>query len=167
MLEKVFTESQGSFLLDSRDLLKPRKHWTDFWWIALIGPVYAIFMDLQQTCERWESCDFREQSWKNNWRLGFQVKPSPLTTPASCNPLIRQFLKYNKHPKRLSKEEKRKESSVSHWCEKEERTPTVWKRVPDEVCSFDKNYALWPDRWPQNKNQAMQIRERQYNRYML
>jgi len=75
-------------------------------------------------------------------------------------------MKYNKYPKRLSKEEERIECAVSHCCEKEESTPTVWKRVPDEAYSFDRNYALWPDVQLQNKTQIVQIRERKYNRYL-
>lgn len=103
------------FLLDGKDLLKQRKHWMrKLLWISLIGPTYAIFTDLQQTwqtCERWEPCDFREQRWKNNQKLGFRAKSSPLTTPAACNSLIRNFLKCNKHPKRLGKEKEKKAQS--------------------------------------------------------
>lgn len=71
---------------------------------------------------------------------------------------MKHFPKHNEHTKRPSKGKERKETSISHWCEKEQRT-TVWKHVPDEVPSFDRNSALWPDRQQQNKNQTGQVKE--------
>lgn len=123
---------------------------------------------LQKFCKslvRDEILYFRQQRWKNNWRLGLQATFSPVISKLYETIDKTFFFKYSKYPKRFSEVEVREEETQSLIDVRKERAPTFWMCVPDEISSCDRRYALWLDRLPQTKNQTANI-QRKINRYL-